>query len=230
MYSPIVYLCHNMRLDGIVATGHVLLLQSYMGAAWIVGCMVFGALVVRNSVECRIARQYLCQVSVFMCGLCMLALTGVGNNFEGYAMFVWIYGIFVGGYHYSLKMYTYERVRARNFARAWSFVQCAQSVPILVGVPLAGYLNEFVSPKAGYVFSFFCTAAGSLILFLVDVHKRNITRHKHTRYFFLFHLVYFLIIFFVCLDRTALAICAYRMNVRKIENYHFRRSRTMSRH
>lgn len=91
-------------------------------------------------------------------------------------------GIFVGGYHYSLKMYTYERVRARNFARAWSFVQCSQSLPILIGVPFTGYLNEYVSPKAGYVFSFFCTVSGSLILFLVDVHKRNITRHKHTRY------------------------------------------------
>lgn len=78
-------------------------------------------------------------------------------------------------------MYTYERVRARNFARAWSFVQCAQSFPILLGVPFTGYLNENVSPKAGYVFSFFCTLIGSLLLFLVDVHKRNITRHKHTR-------------------------------------------------
>lgn len=58
------------------------------------GCTVFGFLVVRNSVECRIARQYLCQMSGFMCGLSMLALTGVGNNFEGYVMFVWIYGEF----------------------------------------------------------------------------------------------------------------------------------------
>lgn len=81
-------------------------------------------------------------------------------------------------------MYTYERVRARNFARAWSFVQCAQALPILAGVPFAGYLSEAVSPKAGYVFSFLCTATGSALLFLVDVHKRNISqqkRHKHTR-------------------------------------------------
>lgn len=93
-------------------------------------------------------------------------------------------GLFCGGYHYSLKMYTYERVRARNFARAWSFVQCSQALPILIGVPFAGYLSENVSPKAGYVFSFMCTATGSALLFLVDVHKRNISqqkRHKHTR-------------------------------------------------
>lgn len=35
-------------------------------------------------------------------------------------------GIFLGGYHYSLKMFTFEKVRARNFARAWGFVQFSQ--------------------------------------------------------------------------------------------------------
>lgn len=47
-------------------------------------------------------------------------------------------GIFCGGYHYSLKMYTYERVRARNFARTWGFVQCSQAIPIVIGVPFSG--------------------------------------------------------------------------------------------
>lgn len=65
-----------------------------MGLAWVLGCVIFGLLVVCNSVECRIARQYLCQVSIFMCGLSMLALTWIGKNFEGYVMFVWIYGEF----------------------------------------------------------------------------------------------------------------------------------------
>lgn len=37
-------------------------------------------------------------------------------------------GIFVGGYHYSLKMFTFEKVRARNFARAWGFVQFSQVI------------------------------------------------------------------------------------------------------
>ena len=41
-------------------------------------------------------------------------------------------------YHYSLKMFTYERVRARNFARTWGFVQCSQAIPIAIGVPISG--------------------------------------------------------------------------------------------
>lgn len=123
----------------------VLILQIYLGCAWILGCVIFGLLVVKNSVECRIARQYLCQTAMFMCGLAMLALTTIEGNYQAYLLFVWIYGetlgdilisvtvycmyfagIFVGGYHYSLKMFTFEKVRARNFARAWGFVQFSQ--------------------------------------------------------------------------------------------------------
>lgn len=86
-----------------------------------------------------------------MCGLSILALTAVHGNYHGYVLFVWIYGIFCGGYHYSLKMYTYEKVRARNFARTWGFVQCSQAIPIALGVPISGeslkaFLLIFVFP------------------------------------------------------------------------------------
>lgn len=122
----------------------MLMLQIYLGCAWILGCSIFGLLVVKNNVECRIARQYLCQTAMFMCGLTMLALTTINGNYHAYLLFVWIYGqsfsnsllqisnksiflgIFIGGYHYSLKMFTFEKVRARNFARAWGFVQFSQ--------------------------------------------------------------------------------------------------------
>ena len=55
--------------------------------------------------------------------------------------FVWVYGIFMGGYNYSLKMYVYQKVRARNFAKAWGYVQCSQALPNMFGIPLAGYIN-----------------------------------------------------------------------------------------
>lgn len=44
-----------------------------------------------------------------------------------------IAGFFCGGYHYTLKMFLFEKVRARNFARAWGFVQFFQAVPIAIG-------------------------------------------------------------------------------------------------
>ncbi|XP_015599821.1 uncharacterized protein LOC107269909 [Cephus cinctus] len=177
--TPIFYLAHQAEEEGLGDT--VVLLQAYLGLAWTLGCVAFGLLVVHHSVECRIARQYLTQAAVFMCGLCILALTAVHGNYHGYVMFTWIYGIFCGGYHYSLKMYTYERVRARNFARTWGFVQCSQAIPIAIGVPISGYMNVGCGGKAGYYFSSTCVLVGSFTLFFIDLHRRNLSRHKHTR-------------------------------------------------
>lgn len=173
------YLFHQVSREGL--GGSALTLQVYLGLAWTLGCILFGSLVVRNSTECRIARQYLCQTATFMCALCILGLTLVNGNYQGYVMFVWVYGIFSGGYFYSLKMFTYEKVRARNFARAWGFVQWSQGVPIALGVPLTGYLNKLDGGKMGYYFSAGCTLAGTLIMFLIDLHRKNVSRHKHTR-------------------------------------------------
>ena len=47
-------------------------------------------------------------------------------------------GFGLGAYQYALKMFVYHRVRARNFARAWSFVQASQALPLICGIPLAG--------------------------------------------------------------------------------------------
>nr|XP_012147927.1 PREDICTED: uncharacterized protein LOC100879352 isoform X2 [Megachile rotundata] len=177
--TPIFYLAHQAEEEGLGDT--VVLLQAYLGLAWTLGCVAFGLLVVHRSVECRIARQYLTQAAIFVCGLCILALTAVQGNYHGYVMFAWIYGIFCGGYHYSLKMYTYERVRARNFARTWGFVQCSQAIPIAIGVPISGYMNVSCGGKAGYYFSSTCVLVGGFTLFFIDLHRRNLSRHKHTR-------------------------------------------------
>lgn len=42
-------------------------------------------------------------------------------------------------------------------------------------------MNENCGERAGYYFSSTCVLVGSLSLFLIDLHKRNISRHKHTR-------------------------------------------------
>lgn len=115
----------------------LLWLQAYLGFGIILGTCAFGFIVVKNSVECMIARQYLCQASAFMISTSLLAFTAL-DDYSGYLLFVWIYGFFYGGYNYSLRMFTYEKVRARNYNRAWGFVQFVQSFPILVGVPITG--------------------------------------------------------------------------------------------
>ncbi|XP_028175610.1 monocarboxylate transporter 2-like [Ostrinia furnacalis] len=176
--TPIFYLAYHAEEEGLGDTAEIL--QAYLGLAWAVGCAAFGLLVRQNSAECRIARQYLTQAAVFVCGLATMALTAVEGSYRGYVMFAWVYGIFCGGYHYSLKMYTYERVRSRNFARTWGFVQCSQAVPIAIGVPLSGYINVGCGGKAGYYFSSTCSLIGSLSLFCIDLHRRSVA-HKHTK-------------------------------------------------
>ena len=122
-------------------------------------------------------RQYLCQASLLICGISLLSLTSV-EGYNGYVIFVWVYGIFIGGYNYSLKMYVYQKVRARNFARAWGYIQCSQAIPNMFGIPIAGYINVGWGSKAGYYFSATCVLLGSATLFLIDVHKSQL-RKKH---------------------------------------------------
>jgi hypothetical protein len=78
-----------------------------------------------------------------MTGITILTFTAIeGNN--GYIMFAWIYGIFYGGYSYALKMYINEKVRARNFARAWGFAQFSMAAPSLIGIPFSGILEKMI--------------------------------------------------------------------------------------
>ena len=67
-------------------------------------------------------------------GLSIIALVSV-EGYHGYLLFVWIYGIFLGGYQFSLKVYTLEKVRVRQFPRGWGFVQGIKFLPILLGIP-----------------------------------------------------------------------------------------------
>ena len=115
-----------------------LMLQIYLGLSWSLGCVVFGSVVVNNSAECKISRLHLCQISMLMCGITVLAFEAV-DGFRGYLVSVWCFGVFYGGYTYSLNMYIYEKVHARNFGRARGFAQFAMVLPTLFGVTLSGY-------------------------------------------------------------------------------------------
>ena len=154
--TPLYYLVNQLTQDGYRERS-VVMMMIFLAAGWTLGCCVFGCLVLQRSLDCRIGRQYLCQASLLVSGLSILALTSVKvgkpqqlcdlsltqtvQGYYGYVTFVWVYGIFTGGYSYTLKMYVYQKVRARNFAKAWGYVQCSQALPNMFGIPLAGYIN-----------------------------------------------------------------------------------------
>ncbi|CAG9815882.1 unnamed protein product [Phaedon cochleariae] len=95
---------------------------------------------------------------------------GAVQGYHGYVLFVWMYGVCLGGFSYSLKMFTLERVKGRHFTKAWGFIQGAKSVPVLIGIPITGYINQ-TYPKAGYYFSFVTTIIGASLMFLVGTRK-----------------------------------------------------------
>ena len=72
--TPVVYLVEEASLEGVRAR-QVSMLLVYLGLSWVVGCAVFGVLVVRNSQECHVSRQYLTQAALLICGATILTLT-----------------------------------------------------------------------------------------------------------------------------------------------------------
>ena len=101
----------------------------------------------------------------------MLALASV-QGYHGYLMFSWMYGVFLGGFEFSLKIYTLERVRVRQFPRGWGFVQGAKAIPALLGIPIAGYISHATSnPKAGLYFSVATCFGSAILLFFVESFK-----------------------------------------------------------
>ncbi|KAJ8959186.1 hypothetical protein NQ318_022447 [Aromia moschata] len=168
IYAPIFYLIYQGYREGLEDSGLVVL-QTFMGFASALGCVGFGLVIVRPSTQCLISRQYLCQAAMVGIGISLLALSAV-QGYHGYVLFVWLYGICLGGYTYSLKMFTLERIKGRHFTKAWSFIQGAKSIPVLLGIPITGYINQ-TYPKAGYYFSFVTTILGASLMFLVGTRK-----------------------------------------------------------
>ena len=157
------------------------LLQTFIGLGMAAGTLIFGVMVVSRSKQCIISRQYLLQTSIFGIGFSTLALCSL-EGYNGYLLFVWLYGVFLGGFHYVLKVYTFERIRAKHFPRGWSFVQGARSLPILIGLPVTGYMNtNMTNNKAGFYFSFLCVTLGGLVLFFMDWWKKRGRNSRHQR-------------------------------------------------
>ena len=122
------------QMDGI-EYACLMRLQIFTGLSFILGILVFGFIIVKDSQDCLISRQYLCQASCIIMAISIIAFTSF-TDYQGYVLFVWIYGFFYGGYSYSIKMFILEKVRARNFNRAWSFLQASMAMPVFVGMPI----------------------------------------------------------------------------------------------
>ncbi|XP_068617909.1 monocarboxylate transporter 2-like [Battus philenor] len=170
LYTPVFFLALQGFQEGLEESALVLL-QTFLGFAAVLGCAGFGLVLVRPSAQCLVSKQYLCQTAMLGIGISMLALSSV-EGYHGYVLFAWMYGLCLGGFLYSIKMLTMERVRGRHFTKVWSLVQGAEALPVIVGVPVTGYMNQ-QAPRAGFYFSTAATLAGALMLFFVGFSKRE---------------------------------------------------------
>ena len=104
-----------------------------MGIAWVGGVVISGLITV-SSLLPRHSRQYMCVTAGLGSGLSLMC-----HQYSDH--WYWMCALATGSYHYNLKMFVFQKVRARNFARAWSLVQMSQSVSVLCGVSLASCLS-----------------------------------------------------------------------------------------
>ncbi|WAR07131.1 MOT12-like protein [Mya arenaria] len=172
MHVPYILLLQTARQREIPEDS-LMHLNVYLGAGYVVGCYVFGYLVIRNSAECSISRRHLAQSCVLASGLCTLLFV-MARDMHAFSLYAWLYGITSGGYYYTVKMYTYGILKERIMERGWGFVNAAQILSFLLGPPLAIYLNESYSSEiACYVFSGCVMVVGGLMFYCMPLFERH---------------------------------------------------------
>lgn len=114
-----------------------LFVQLFLGLTWIVGCVALAMFLLLGKRTSPSVRQILYQASGLLCGLSILAVS-IMPSYQGCLASLCGYGIFLGAYHYSLKTYTYSKVRSRNYPEAWGLVQGSQAISVLIGMPATG--------------------------------------------------------------------------------------------
>ncbi|XP_056014420.1 monocarboxylate transporter 12-like isoform X2 [Ostrea edulis] len=154
----------------------LLLIILYLGLGFSLGVLAQGYIIIKDSKGCSICRRCLCQANCLACGVLTLLLL-LEKDYESFALYAWGFGIFCGGYFYTLKMYTYELVKFKIMERAWGYVCAAQFLPILIGSPISLYLNRtHENEHAGFIFAGVAMVLAGLLFFLMpafEKHKSN---------------------------------------------------------
>ena len=147
-------------------------LQIFTGLGFMLGSLTFGFIIVSNSQDCLISRQYLCQASSLLLSILVILFVSF-DDYKGYVLFSWTYGFMFGGWTFAIKMFILEKVRARNFNRAWSFLQASMSIPVVTGAPLTLFINDQTESKSGFYLSSACIFLGTIAFFLINAHKSS---------------------------------------------------------
>ncbi|XP_063702395.1 uncharacterized protein LOC134832336 [Culicoides brevitarsis] len=185
IYTPIFFMSLHGYQEGYDMQDLVLI-QTFIGLSIAIGIVAGGSAINKtcqfiNYKKIRISRQYVCQGCVILSAVSMLFLSGISEH-HYFCLVAWSYGLSLGGYKYSLKMLALERIRGKHFTKAWGFIKGAESLPVVIGVPLTAYLNE-ASHKYGragyYICSAFALISGILMFFIGHLEERkNVSKYS----------------------------------------------------
>ncbi|XP_055920964.1 monocarboxylate transporter 10 [Eupeodes corollae] len=166
IYAPIFSMSLHAAKEGCDIQDLVLL-QTFLGLSTTLGVVIAGSVIKRS---CRINNtlisvQIVSQASLLAVAVSILFLSFV-LGFRPLCVLCWIYGIGFGGFRYSLKMLALQRVKAKYFTKAWGLIRGAESLPVIISVPLTMFLNDY-SLKYGRAGYFICSAAAAIGVVLI---------------------------------------------------------------
>lgn len=98
IHVPYILLMHTAKQHNVTHE-NLLLLNVFLGAGYLIGCLVFGYIIIRDSSECAVSRRHLAQTCALMCGAFTFLLI-MATDFQSFALYSWAYGIASGGYYY----------------------------------------------------------------------------------------------------------------------------------
>ncbi|CAM1297663.1 Uncharacterised protein g1892 [Pycnogonum litorale] len=171
--SPVIFLITILREEGMDEDS-IDLLKSFLGVSMVVGYAIFGLMVIRESPHCHVSRHYLAQSCLLCLGLSLIAFSTL-QGYHGYVLCVFMYGIFFSGYTYCVKLHLYEKVRARNFSKAWAFLQGSIGIPSFLGIGINAHIMSSYGAKCGLYFCSTCIFCSVILHFvLTSLQKKNV--------------------------------------------------------
>ena len=84
------------------------------------------------------------------------------------------YGVVVGGYQYTVKMFVFEKVRSKRFPWAWSLLQSIQAPFFGLGVLMNALIDSSFGSKTSIYVCIVLVIISSVVMFLIDVCKGEV--------------------------------------------------------
>ncbi|XP_054715046.1 monocarboxylate transporter 13-like [Uloborus diversus] len=174
--APAIYAPFFQLIPLVVSSGlgdeELLLLQLQLGAAFTIGCWCSGILLSRRGPDCLVGCKQLCQAAMVALGLAHLS-SQAAQGYAGFSLFTWLLGWPCGILQHALRMMVMEKGRAKSFSRTWAFVEWAQGLLVLLGIPAINWLNTSQGLRSGFYLAAACSLSGAVTLTFLGLPQRR---------------------------------------------------------